>query len=202
MGSLPLPSLEKLKKDFQSFPGVGPKSALRMALHVLQASDEAAENLIASIQTARKQLGFCKQCNGFTEKAEICKICDELDRDKQVICVVEDPFVVLTLEQKYKASWGYHVTHGLISPLENVYPENLQLTNLFNRLKDVKEVIVAFSSSVEGEATASYLREEITKLNPDVRLSKIAHGIPFGTRLETVDSMTLEQDLQFRQPLI
>lgn len=202
MSIVGLPSLEKLKKDFQSLPGVGPKSALRMALHILQITDEAAENFVSSIQTARRQLGFCNQCNGFTEKSQVCKICNDPDRDRKIICVVEDPFVVLTLEQRHKAHWVYHVTHGLISPLEKIYPDNLQLNNLFNRLQDTQEIILAFSSSVEGEATASHLKEEIKRLNPNIKLSRIAHGIPFGARLDTVDAMTLEQALQFRQPMI
>lgn len=196
-----LPSLDRLKKAFQRLPGVGPKSALRMALHVLQSPQQDAIDLLESIQTARDQLRFCLKCHSFSEGTDICKVCSDPTRNDRMVCMVEDPFVVLTLEQRTKADWTYYVTHGLIAPLDNLYPEDLKLDKLFERLADIEELIVAFSSSVEGEATAAYIKGEIQKRAPQIRLTRIAHGIPFGTRLETVDQMTLEQALRYRQPM-
>jgi recombination protein RecR len=196
-----LPSLDKLKKSFQAFPGIGPKSALRMALHILHTHNQEAQALVENVQVARAHLGFCKICNSFTENADICRVCQDDKRDHQTVCIVEDPFVVLMLEQKYSASWVYHVTHGLITPLEKIFPEHLKLDNLYDRLDQTKELIVAFSSSVEGEATATYLKEVIQKRGTQTKLSKIAHGIPYGARLDSLDAMTLEQALEFRQPL-
>ena len=194
-----VPSLEQLKKSFQKLPGIGPKSAFRMALYILKAPEEQVQHLLSSVQSARSLLSFCTKCNAFVEGEGECRFCLDDHRSNDVICVVEDPMVPLTLEAKQKAAWKYHVTHGLVSPIDETYPEDLKLGNLWNRLSEIQELILTFSSSVEGEATAAYMMEEVKRRAPHIKISKIAHGIPFGARLDGVDQMTLLHALKDRQ---
>ncbi len=201
MNLAPLPSLEHLKQSIQGLPGIGPKSAFRLALHLFQTSEKDVNSLINSIQAARSELQLCELCNGFEEKQKPCRQCHDPERDPEVICVVEDPIIPMMSEGKQAAPWLYYVTHGVISPLDGKYPEDLKLEGLWRRLPELKEIILAFSSSMEGETTATYMMDELKKKAPHIRLSKIAHGIPFGARLDGVDERTLSQALQYRQPV-
>jgi recombination protein RecR len=196
-----LPTLESLRKSIQKLPGIGPKSAFRIAMYFMKAPHDHVEAFIQGIELARGSLGFCPLCHAFVEGEGLCRFCEDAQRTPEVVCVVEDPLVPLTLEAKHKATWKYHVTHGLISPVDEVFPEQLKLQTLWNKLPNLSELILSFSSSVEGEATATYLAQEITRRAPLVKISKIAHGIPFGARLDGVDQMTLIQALRHRQPI-
>ena len=191
-------SLNRLIEEFSKFPGVGPKSAERLALYVLKSSLDEAKALAYSIVKAKQSLGYCKICNNLTD-AETCPVCEDLRRDKSLICVVEEPKDVLAVEKSGAYQGVYHVLLGSIAPLDGIGPKDLRIEGLLDRIKRnaVKEVIIATDSDTEGETTALYLIKLIKPLA--VKTTRIACGIPAGGSLEYADQATLGRALQGRQ---
>lgn len=189
--------LNDLIECFKKLPGVGEKSAERMALSMLEMDDEVLELFSSSLATVKTKIVRCKNCNNLSED-ELCEICKSTDRNKKTICVVEDPKNVIVLERVGTYNGLYYVLDGLISPLENVNPEDINLDKLIERIEKekIEEVIIALKPSIEGETTALY----ISKLLKDkcVKVTKIAHGVPIGVDIEYLDALTLEMALEDR----
>lgn len=192
--------LAKLIEEFQKFPGVGPKSAQRMAFYILDMSSEAAETLASSILEAKEKVKHCATCFNLSEQ-DPCEICSDDRRDRQTICVVAEPRDLIALERTREFKGMYHVLTGLISPLEGRGPEQLSIRELINRVptEDVKEVILAINPTVEGDATVLYLSQLIKPLN--VKVTRIAFGLPVGADLEYADDVTLSRALEGRREI-
>ena len=194
---LPEPIL-RLIDAFSKLPGIGEKSATRLAFHILRAPGEYAERLAKSIIDTKNKVTLCPVCYSFTSE-NLCNICKDEERDKTTICVVEKPVDLLSIERSGEFSGKYHVLHGVISPIEGIGPEDLRIKELLLRLRGggVKEVIIATNTSVEGEATALYMAKLIKPLGIDV--TRIAHGIPVGGDIEYIDEITLGKALRDRK---
>ncbi len=192
--------LERLIDEFGKFPGIGRKGATRMAYQVLSMSDADAESLAQAIRDAHSRLHRCRICQNFTEN-EVCPICSGAKRDASTICVVEKPRDVQAFERTREYHGLYHVLHGLINPLDGIGPEQLCVKELLARLNGgkVKEVIMATSPTVEGEATAMYLAKLIKPLG--IRVTRLASGLPVGSSLEYTDETTLYRALEGRGEL-
>ncbi len=188
----PPSSLEALIQALRCLPGVGPKSAQRMAYHLLQRDQDGARRLATSMKNAVERVRHCNLCNTFTE-AEICEICLSLRRDKSLLCVVETPGDLLMMEQTQTYRGLYFVLMGRLSPLDGIGPKDIHLDALIRRASDgvVKEVILATNFTVEGEATAHYISELLAERG--LKVSRIARGLPVGGELEHVDAGTLAQ---------
>ena len=198
MGYLPLP-LKQLIENFAALPGIGRKTAQRLAFHVLDMPEEQAKAFAKAIVDAKSSIHNCKICQNFTDK-EICDICSSPERDSSVICVVEDPKDVMAFERLQEYRGLYHVLHGLISPMDGIGADQLCVKELLARLNDtVKEVIMATSPTVEGEATAMYLAKLIKPLG--VRVTRLAYGLPVGSSLEFADETTLYRAMEGRGEL-
>lgn len=192
--------LERLVEQLQRLPGVGHKSAQRMAYHLLKTTDQAAADLVNAIGDARARIHECQTCCNLTDK-ELCPVCTSADRDQSVICVVEDPRDVMALERTREYKGLYHVLHGAISPMDGIGPEQLRIKQLLLRLGDaqVQEVIMATNPTVEGEATAMYLSKLLQPF--EIKVTRLAYGIPVGGDLEYADEVTLRRSLEGRQML-
>lgn len=192
--------LGQLIQSFCCLPGVGPKSAQRMAFNLLQNNRKGAETLAVTLQKAINEIGHCEHCRTLTEK-KICDICDQPSRDRSILCVVESPADVWTVDQATFFKGVYHVLHGRLSPLDGIGPEELGLSILEQRFvkEGVKEVILATNSTVEGEATAHYIAELAKK--HAVQATRIAHGVPMGGELEFIDSNTLSHAFNGRSQI-
>ncbi|MCX4029204.1 recombination protein RecR [Endozoicomonas sp. SM1973] len=193
------PLISELIAAFRCLPGVGPKSAQRMALHLLERDRHGALQLSYSLQQAANQVGNCQQCRTLCETT-LCPICSSSRRQRETICVVETPADVLAIEQAGGFSGLYFVLMGHLSPLEGIGPEQLGLDQLIQRVKQdqVEELILATNPTVEGETTAHYIADQLQGL--PVSISRIAHGIPLGGELEYVDGGTLAHALAGRKP--
>jgi len=193
-----LGTLDELAKALRSLPGVGPKAAQRMAFHLLQYDREGAQRLATSIDAALKKIRHCKQCNTFTE-GELCALCSSSRRDATLLCVVETPADLLMMEQTQAYSGLYFVLMGRLSPLDGIGPRDIALDRLLKRATDgvVQEVILATNFTNEGEATAHYVGELLRARN--LRVSRLARGVPVGGELEYVDTGTLAQALRERR---
>lgn len=187
-------SLEALIQALRCLPGVGPKSAQRMAYHLLQRDQLGASRLADAMRSAVERIRHCGMCNTFTE-SDICEICSSLKRDKSLLCVVETPGDLLMMEQTQTYRGLYFVLMGRLSPLDGIGPREIHLDRLQRRVSDgvVKEVILATNFTVEGEATAHYISEMVNELG--LKVTRIARGLPVGGELEHVDSGTLAQAL-------
>ncbi|HIR60201.1 MAG TPA: recombination protein RecR [Candidatus Faecivivens stercoravium] len=196
MAGEPLP-LKKLMEHFAALPGIGRKSAARLAYFVLDMPQEQAADFAASILEAKKAIHNCKVCQNLTDK-EVCDICASDKRDDSVICVVESPRDVAAFERLQEYKGKYHVLHGLISPLDGVGPEQIKIKELLVRLRDtdVKEVIMATNPTIEGEATAMYIAKLLKPLG--IQVTRLAFGIPVGGELEYTDNSTLNKALENR----
>ena len=194
------PSLENLIDALRCLPSVGPKSAQRMTLHLLERDREAALDLANALRDAVEKVGHCSLCRNFTE-LEICEICCDPRRDKAVVCVVETPADVLAIEQSASFRGLYFVLMGHLSPIDGIGPAEIGLEMFQQRVIDegIEEVILATNPTVEGEATAYYLTEMLLPVG--VRVSRIAHGVPLGGELEYVDGSTLAHALSGRRPV-
>ena len=192
-------ALEELIQALRCLPGVGPKSAQRMAYHLLQRDKKGAERLAASLTSAVGRIRHCGRCNTFTE-AEICSLCASARRDASLLCVVETPGDLLMMEQSQSYSGLYFVLMGRLSPLDGIGPREIHLDRLMPRATDgrVEEVILATNFTVEGEATAHYISELLA--GKVARVTRIARGLPVGGELEHVDSGTLAQAVLERRP--
>lgn len=190
-------SLDDLISQFAKIPGVGRKSAQRMAFYILGLSMDEAKNFSDSIINAKKQIKKCKICQNISD-ADQCSICLSQNRDKTTICVVQDPKDLLAFERTGEYNGLYHVLHGLISPMDGISPDNLTIKELLSRLSGevVKEVIMATNPTIEGEATAMYVSKLIKPLN--IKVTRLAYGIPVGGNLEYADDLTLNRALQGR----
>lgn len=199
MSGLPL-SLRKLTEHFASLPGIGKKTAQRLAFHVLDMPIEQAKSFADSIVEAKNTIHNCKVCQNFTDK-EICDICASSDRTDNIICVVEDPKDVQAFERLQEFKGSYHVLHGLISPLDGIGPEHIKIKELLQRLQttDVEEVVMATNPTIEGEATAMYISRLLKPLN--IKVSRLAFGIPVGGELEYADNVTLNKALENRMTM-
>ena len=191
-------ALDILAEKFARLPGVGRKTAERLAFAVLEYSPEDVEAFARAMTEAKERIHRCPICQNLTDH-ELCLICLDASRDKSTICVVEDPRAVMALEKVRTYRGTYHVLHGLISPMSGITPDALTLRELLARLEDdsVKEVIVATGATTEGEATAMYLSRLLRPLG--LKVSRLAHGIPFGGALEYADEITLSHALEGRR---
>ncbi|MEM7283993.1 MAG: recombination mediator RecR [Pseudomonadota bacterium] len=194
------PLLEELIESLRCLPGVGRKSAQRMAFHLLERDRGGAKTLSRALGEAVENMGHCKRCRMFSE-LELCELCSTPRRDDSLLCVVETPADVVAVEQTASFSGRYFVLMGHLSPLDGIGPDELGLDLLETRLKEglISEMIVATNPTVEGEATAHYLSEMASQL--DIRVSRIAHGVPIGGELEFVDAGTLSHAIAGRQVL-
>jgi recombination protein RecR len=190
--------IARLIEELNKLPGIGPKSAKRLAYHILRSPDDEARALAEAILTLKEQIKLCSVCLNNTD-CDPCRICQDKERDHSRICVVEKPSDILPLEQTGKYNGVYHVLHGIINPTQGVGPEELKIKDLLARLKDgsVTEVIVATNPNVESETMAMYLQRIITPLG--VRVTRLARGLPFGAELEYADDLTLGQALENRR---
>ena len=189
--------LAKLIEHFRALPGIGNKTAVRLAYHVLDMDKEKAQALAGAIVEAKEKIGYCKVCFNLTDK-DPCYICSSEARDHSVICVVEQPQDVVAMERMRDFKGVYHVLHGALSPLEGIGPENLRIKELLNRLygDEVKEVIMATNPNVEGEATAMYIAKILKPVG--IKVTRIAHGLPVGGDLEYADEVTLARAMENR----
>ena len=190
--------IARLIEELNKLPGIGPKSAKRLAYHILRSSDEEAKALAEAILTLKEKIKLCSVCFDNTD-CDPCRVCQDKERDHSRICVVEKPSDILPLEQTGKYNGVYHVLHGTISPTQGIGPEELKIKELLARLKDgsVTEVIVATNPNVESETMAMYLQRIITPLG--IRVTRLARGLPFGAELEYADDLTLGQALENRR---
>jgi recombination protein RecR len=189
----------KLIEEFEKLPGIGHKTAQRLAYHVLNLPLSKAETLSNAIIDAKKKIKFCSICSNLTEE-DPCNICNNPKRDKSTICVVENPKDIIIIEKMQEYKGLYHVLNGVISPMSGIGPNEINIKNLISRIgKDdmVKEVILATNTSIEGEATAVYISKIIK--NPLLKVTRIAHGIPIGGDLEYTDEITLAKALEGRR---
>ena len=193
-------SLNELINQFSRLPGIGKKTAQRLAFSILEQPPERAKQFAEALINAREKIHFCKVCQSFTD-LEICPICSNSNRDKSVICVVEDPKDVMAFERTREYSGVYHVLHGVISPLDNVGPDDLKIKELMARLSDgnVKEIIMATNPTVEGEATASYISRLVKPMG--IKVTRLAYGVPVGADLEYADEYTLARALEGRNEI-
>ena len=199
VASLPKP-IEALVAELNKLPSVGPRSAERLALHLIQADSIVSNRLAEVLVSSRKQIVECDECGGLTEKTP-CNICSNPSRDKRLICLVERAVDILNVEKSGAFRGVYHVLGGKVSPMNGIGPEELRLDELEKRLVngEVKEVIIALGTDVEGDATSHYLAKRLSKQNVDV--TRIAHGLPAGSGLEFADELTLSQALEGRREL-
>lgn len=192
------PTIESLIEQFAQFPGVGRKSAERMAFYVLDAmSDEDAKKMSDIISDAKKSIKFCEICQNLTDSSP-CHICNSEKRDRSVICVVETPKDVSAIEKTGQYNGLYHVLHGAISPIDNISPDDIRIKELLLRLAngETEEVIMATNPTVNGTATAVYIQKLLKPFN--VKVTRIAHGIPMGADIEYADEVTLSKALEAR----
>lgn len=192
--------LDVLTEQFRKLPGIGKKSAQRIAFHILRMTDEQAEEFLRSIEDARKVIHLCPICQNLTD-GEVCSVCANEKRDKSVICVVSSPQDVISIEKTNEFRGVYHVLHGVLSPVDHIGPKDLKITELLARLNgaEVKEVIVATAPTVEGDATAIFLANLLKPLG--VSVTRLAFGIPVGGDIEYADEITLSRSLENRREM-
>ena len=193
-------SLENLVDHFAALPGVGRKSAQRLAFYVLGLSDDEAQSFADAITDAKKNVHCCRICQNLTE-GDICSICASQTRDKSIICVVSEPRDVLSIERGREYNGTYHVLHGVLSPMSHVGPDDIRIKELLVRVaeEDVEEVIMATNPDIEGEATASYIARLLKPKG--VLVTRIAHGLPVGGDLEYTDEVTLSRAVSGRREM-
>lgn len=193
-------SLNELVAQFERLPGIGKKTAQRLSYFILEQPPERAKKFAEALINAREKIHYCKCCQALTD-LDVCSICNEENRDKTVICVVESPKDIMAFERTREYNGLYHVLHGAISPLDGVGPEQLKIKELLSRLANgtVQEVIMATNPTVEGEATASYISRLLKPMG--IKISRLAYGIPVGGDLEYADEVTLSRALDGRNEI-
>lgn len=200
MNHLYSPPIARLIEELEKLPGIGHKSAQRLAFHILNLPAEKSEALANAIREAKLKTRYCSICSNITE-TDPCSICGSAKRDHSIICVVEDPKDVVAMERIREFNGVYHVLHGVISPMEGIGPEDIRIKELLQRIRDgnIREVILATDPDVEGEATAMYISRLLKPIG--IRITRIAHGIPVGGDLEYADEVTLAKALEGRREL-
>ncbi|MCI5891936.1 MAG: recombination mediator RecR [Clostridiales bacterium] len=189
--------LQNLIEEFNKLPGIGYKTAQRLAFHVLNLPAEKSERLAQAILSAKKNIRYCSVCQNLSA-SEVCNICSNSGRDHSIICVMESPRDVMQMERTNEFKGVYHVLHGAISPMDNVSPDDIKIKELVARVSggDIKEVIMATNPNLEGETTAMYISKLIKPFG--VKVTRIAHGVPVGGELEFADEVTLGKALNWR----
>lgn len=193
-------TVNKLINEFEKLPGIGHKSAVRLAFYILESPIDVAQNMANTLIDAKQKIKFCSQCFNITEN-DPCDICSNKKRDESIICVVENVKDVVAMEKTHEYKGLYHVLHGSISPMNNITAGDIKIKELLERLKDdtIKEVILATNPTIEGEATAMYISRLIKPLG--ISVTRIAHGIPVGGDLEYTDEITLIKALEGRREM-
>lgn len=193
-------ALQNLADQFARLPGIGGKTAQRLAFHVLSLPYEEAEEFAAAILDAKKEVHTCPRCQNLTDR-ELCPICDDDMRDEGIICVVAEPKDVIAMERSREFRGTYHVLHGVISPLNHVTQDDIKIKELLRRVasENVREVIMATNPDTEGEATAMYISRLLRPM--EVKVTRLAYGIPVGSQLEYADEVTLSRALEGRQEI-
>ncbi len=189
------PAIQNLIEELSRLPGIGRKTASRLAFHILNTSAREAESLAEAIREVKEKIHFCKICFNITEQEE-CQICRDTSRNRSIICVVEDPSSIIMIEKTNEYRGLYHVLGGVISPLDGVSAEDLHVRELLQRTDQVEEIILALNSSTEGEATSIYLTRLLKPRG--LKVTRLARGIPLGSNLEFVDELTLSKALKSR----
>ena len=194
------PSIEKLIESFEKLPSIGHKTAIRLAFHMLDMTDEEITEFTTSITDAKKKLKYCSTCFNISD-TDPCPICSNPKRDQSTICVVEDVRDIMAMERTHEYKGVYHVLHGTISPMNGSGPDEIKIKELLNRIRDndIKEVIIATNPRVEGEATSIYISKLIKAFN--IKVTRIAHGIPVGGDLEYTDEITLMKAMEGRREI-
>lgn len=190
--------MARLIEELKKLPGIGTKSAQRLAFHVLRSSSEDADALSVAIREVKLHLRLCSVCNNITD-VDPCGYCTNPVRNQRVVCVIEEPTNIATIEKTRSYNGVYHVLHGTLSPIGGVGPEQLRIGNLLTRLPDIDEVILATSPTTEGEATAGYLALELRKNKADLRVTRIATGVPAGSDIEYADEVTMTRAMEGRR---
>jgi recombination protein RecR len=193
------PAVENLVVQLSKLPGIGRRTAQRLAFHLLSANAEEALELARAIEDVKARVRFCLECGNLTEE-ELCEVCSDTRRDRTVICVVEQPVDVISLERTHEFRGLYHVLGGALSPLDGVEPSDLRIGGLFSRIEDgdVEEVVLATNPTMTGEATAAYIAD---RLRDKVRVTRLASGLPVGGDLEYADEVTLGRALSGRREM-
>ncbi len=194
------PSFNRLVAELAKFPGIGQKTATRLALFILRQPQSEAEGLAEAIRELKARIRFCSSCFHFTE-TDPCSLCTDPDRDDSILCVVQEPQDLIAIERSRSFRGRYHVLHGALSPLDGVGPEDLKIAELMARLQEgaITEVLLATNFSVEGEATAYYLANLIGSLG--IRVTRLAYGIPLGSDLEYIDEATVNRAVEGRRDM-
>jgi recombination protein RecR len=200
MAALP-ESIVSLIAALTKLPGIGPRSAERIALHLVQSDRAAVRQLADAILLAREKIQFCATCGALTEKSP-CSICDDSRRDASLVCVVERAVDILSIEKAGSFRGKFHVLGGRISPLDGVEPEDLRIAELEKRLarEPIREIVIALATDVEGDATSSYLARRLA--GPNLKITRIAYGLPAGSGLEFADELTLSRALEGRREML
>ena len=190
-------SIKNLIECFKYMPGVGEKTAERMAFSILEFDEDQVESFAESLQNVKERVHKCKICNALTEK-DVCDICSDTTRNNNVLCVVDDFKTVFVFENMSIFNGKYHVLDGLISPIDGINPEDIGIAKLIDRIKenDYKEIVFAFKPSIEGETTALYIKRVLAGL--DIKITRLASGVPMGADMEYIDNLTLERALSDR----
>ena len=192
--------MARLIEELKRLPGVGTRSAERLAFHVLRSPEIEAQRLAEAILNLRSKLHLCSICNNITD-VDPCTYCSSPVRDQSLLCIVEEPTNIGTIEKTRMYNGVYHVLHGTLSPVSGVGPEQLRIGNLMNRLEKITEVVLALSPTTEGEATVAFLVEELRRAQPELRLTRIATGVPAGADIEYADEITMLRALEHRRDL-
>lgn len=192
--------IAKLIEEFAKLPGIGKRSAERLAFHILKQPKENVESFSKALMGAKEQIIFCPECQSLTDKTP-CDICSDAKRDHGVICVVENPKDILAMEKTKEFSGVYHVLHGVISPIDGIGPNDIKVKELLERVGkgNVREIIMATNPTIEGEATAMYIAKLFKPL--EIKVTRIAHGLPVGGELEYADEITITRALEGRHEI-
>ncbi len=193
-------ALERVIENFESLPGIGPKSAQRLSFYLLHVPQDVLDEFAQNLTQLKKNTKMCSICFNIGT-TEICDVCNDSERDKTIICVVEDALDVLAFEKSDKFKGVYHVLHGVVDPLNSIGPDDIYIPQLMNRLSsdhEVKELIIATNPTMEGEATAMYIVKQIKQHHPELVISRIGRGLPVGADIEYADEVTLSRALEGR----
>ena len=194
------PPVQRLITELSKLPGVGGRTAQRLAFHLLRSSDEDAFALAAAIREVKERIGLCEVCFNLAD-GPVCRICADARRDPQMICVVEEPSDVISIERTHEFGGRYHVLGGALSPIDGVDPEDLKIAELYSRVRDagVREVVIATNPTTTGEATALHVADGLRSVAPEVTVTRLASGLPVGADLEYADELTLGRALVGRR---